>query len=77
MSCEKFVNLLPFTVVNLFSSCLCVAMGMAGGGGGRGEVGWGAAALLSQAGGTAADLGEGHRASNMNRKTPIQHTAKY
>ena len=41
MSCEKFVNLLPFTVVNLFSSCLCVAMGMAGGWGGRGEVGWG------------------------------------
>ena len=37
MSCEKFVNLLPFTVVNLFSSCLCVAMGMAGGWGGRGD----------------------------------------
>ena len=72
-------NLLIFfpSLVNLFSSCLCVAMGMAGGWGGK-RRGWvGAAALLSQAGGTAADLGEGHRASNMNRKTPIQHTAKY
>ena len=75
MSCEKFVNLLPFTVVNLFFKLSVCSHGDGRGGKRRGWVG--AAALLSQAGGTAADLGEGHRASNMNRKTPIQHTAKY
>ena len=41
MSCEKFVNLLPFTVVNLFSSCLCVAMGWQGGGGEEERLGGG------------------------------------
>ena len=76
MSCEKFVNLLPFTVVNLFFKLSVCSHGDGRGGGKR--RGWvGAAALLSQAGGTAAGLGEGHRASNMNRKTAIQHTAKY
>ena len=76
MSCEKFVNLLPFTCEPVFKLSVC-SHGDGRGVGGK-RRGWGgAAALLSQAGGTAADLGEGHRASNMNRKTPIQHTAKY
>ena len=39
MSCEKFVNLLPFTVVNLFFKLSVCSHG--DGRGGRGEVGWG------------------------------------
>ena len=41
MSCEKFVNLLPFTCEPVFKLSVCSHGDGRGVGGGRGEVGWG------------------------------------